>query len=331
MRVFIAGATGALGFPLVERLLRDGHEVVGLTRSEQNAAALRRAGAEAVVGDALDGARLRQLVVAARPTHVVHLLTALPKQGAMRAKELEPTNVLRIRGTAHLIDAALAAGARRIVAESFPLVYGAADFGETPIGEDTPFAPAEGATRNTVEALRSLESQLLAVRDRLEVVILRYGFFYGPDVPSTRVLLDGLRGRKVPLVRGDAGLMSWIHIDDAAAATVAALESPATGIYNVVDDEPVSMRDFTLRAAEALSAPRPWTVPRFVARLVAPLLAEATTKRLPLSNARAKRELGFTPRFGTYREGLIRAVSAASPSPGCTAAPPSPPGYRGAR
>jgi nucleoside-diphosphate-sugar epimerase len=311
MRVFIAGATGTMGMPLVHRLIREGHAVIGLTRKEEGASRLRRAGAEAAIGDALDRDRLHRLVADARPTHVVHLLTALPKSGATRAKDLSPTNALRIDGTAHLVSAALAAGAKRIIAESFPIVYGPADLGTTPLDEFAAMDPnPSGAARETVEALRSLESQLLAVRDRIETTVLRYGYLYGAAVPSTEFLLDGLRARKVPLIRRAGGLGSWLHIDDSVDATMAALQSRDTGVYNIVDDEPVSLTEFILHAARLLGAPQPRTLPRFVAKLAAPMLAQFASMRLPLANARAKRELGFAPRFANYRDGLAEVIAA---------------------
>ena len=313
MRVFIAGATGTMGLPLVHQLIRDGHEVVGLTRKEDGAAALRRAGAEAVIGDALDGDALKRIVIDARPTHIVHLLTALPKSGGNRASDLAPTNELRIRGTANLLQGALAARAQRIVVESFPIVYGAGDLGTQPLDENAPMDPyPKGATRESVEALRSMESQVFAVRDRIETVVLRYGYLYGADVPSTQGLLEGLRARKVPLMRGPEGLGSFLHIDDFVSATMLALQSHVTGVFNIVDDEPVSLRAYLTHAVRLLDAPQPRSVPRFVVKLLAPMVAQFSTMRVPLSNAHAKRELGFAPRFANYRDGLAQVIAAKS-------------------
>jgi nucleoside-diphosphate-sugar epimerase len=310
MRVFIAGATGTLGLPVVKRLVAAGHEVIGLTRKEAGREALRRLGATGVVGDALDGERLLQLMVEARPTHVLHLLTALPPGGGTRKKDLAATNELRIRGTANLIRGAIAAGAKRIVAESFPTVYGRGDF-RAPLAEDAPMPPVpSGTMHDVVAALRSMESQLAAARDLIETVVLRYGYLYGADVPSTRMLLDGLRARKVPVMRGASGLGSFLHIDDAAAVTIAALErEPVSGVYNIVDDEPVSPAAFIAAAAERIGAPPPRAVPRLVMKLAAPLMVDFSEMRLPLSNAKAKRELGFAPRYPSFREGLRDGIN----------------------
>jgi nucleoside-diphosphate-sugar epimerase len=305
MRVFIAGATGTLGLPIVKRLIAADHEVIGLTRKETGAAALRQLGAEAVIGDALDGERLLQLVQEAKPTRVLHLLTALPPAGGARKKDLDATNELRIRGTEHLIRAAIAAGAKRLVAESFPSVYGKGDF-HAPLAEDAPLgAVPSGTMHEVVGALRSMEAQLAAARGRIETVVLRYGYLYGASVPSTRMLLDGLRARKVPILRGASGLGSFLHIDDAVDVTVAALErEPVSAVYNVVDDEPVGPAAFIAAAADQIGAPPPRKVPRFVMKLAAPMIVDFSEMRLPLANARAKRELGFAPRYPTYREGL---------------------------
>lgn len=312
MRVFIAGATGTLGLPLVQQLINRGDHVIGLTRKEAGRDTLQRLGADAVIGDALDRERLQRLVVDAAPTHVVHLLTALPKAGVMKASDLTATNELRVRGTPNLLEAAIAAGARRIVVESYPSVYGAGHASNSPLAEDAPFAPLPtGPIRETVAALREMEAQVLAASDRIDTIILRYGNFYGDAVPSTVAMAAALRARKVPLMRGATGVGSFLHIDDAVAATIAALDRGKPGsIYNIVDDEPVAITEFIKHAANAAGAPRPFTFPRFLVKLLAPMAVEFSTARLPLSNAKAKRELGFTPRFKTYRDGLCEVAAA---------------------
>ena len=304
--IFIAGATGTLGLPLVRRLVAGGHRVTGLTRKESGRRALEELGATGVIGDALDAPRLRELVVRARPTHVLHLLTAIPKAGVTKPSDLAPTNELRTRGTAHLIDAAIAAGATRIIAESYPSVYGSGVVSDTPLAEDAPLAPVgDSVLRPTIEALRDLERRMRDANGRIDTIVLRYGSFYGPGVPSTDALVDALRKRKMPVMRGADGVSSFVHIDDAVAATIAALDRGAPGsVYNIVDDAPANVAEMLAAIAGAAGAPRPFALPRFVARLVAPMLVEYMTARLPLSNAKAKRELGFAPRFPDYRTGL---------------------------
>jgi nucleoside-diphosphate-sugar epimerase len=287
--VFIAGATGTLGMPLVRRLVASGYRVTGLTRRESGRQALEQLGAAAVIGDALDRDGLRELILNAAPSHVIHLLTAIPKAGVMKPSDLDATNELRIRGTANLIDGAVASGARRIIAESYA----------------TAALPPAGLLRASIEAARDLERQMRNASGRIETIVLRYGSFYGPSVPTMEFMIEALRGRKMPLMRGADGVMSLIHIDDAVSATIAALDRGVSGsVYDVVDDEPVAVTEFISALAQAAGAPRPFALPRFVVKLLAPMLVEYMTTKLPLSNADAKRELGFAPRYATYRLGL---------------------------
>jgi nucleoside-diphosphate-sugar epimerase len=314
MRVFVAGATGALGIPVLRQLAARGHDVVGMTRSNSKRALIEQFGARAVVADALDAPALAQAVREAAPTHVIHLLTALPKHGPLRAADIAATNQLRIDGTANLLQAAIAAGATRLVGESFIMVYGYGDLGARPLTEDElpPVPDRDTGLRASIEALRSLEQQLLRANDQqpIETVVLRYGMFYGAENVSTRYIVGELRKRRVPLVRGGRGLASLIHIDDAATATIAALERGRPGaIYNIADDEPVNFNAFVAAIAAAIGAPRPFALPAWLLRLVAPVLVDMLSARLPVSNARARRELEWQPRFPSYREGLRQLAS----------------------
>ena len=312
MRVFIAGATGAMGRPLVRQLIEAGHEAVGLTRNEKGASLLRAIGAIPVVGNALDAPALERIIAEAKPTHVVHLLTAIPPGGARSARDMEPTNEVRIRGTANLIRAAVAAGAKRIVAESFPSVYGIGDVSSVPLDEQAPLLPTgRWKSAPVIDALRSLESQMTEARG-IEAVVLRFGLLYGPDVPSTEEMLRMIRARKLPLLRGSDGLASFIHAEDAARATILALTAPKVSkIYNIVDDEPASFNDFVRFAATHMGAPQPFSMPVWVLKLAAPLIAEVATSKLPLSNQRARAELGFVPRYRSFRAGLQLQPAAA--------------------
>jgi nucleoside-diphosphate-sugar epimerase len=325
MKVFIAGATGALGLPLVRELVARGHEVIGLTRSPAKRSLLENVGARAAVADVFDAAELERAVRAAAPTHVVHMLSALPKNGPLRAADIASTNQLRIVGTANLLRAAIAAGVRRIVGESFSAVYGYGDLGERPRDEDDlpPIRESDAGARAVVEALRSLEDQLLAANAQgaIESVVLRYGMTYGPENASTLYMIDMLRKRWLPLVRGAKGIGSFIHVDDAATATIAALERGRPGaIYNIVDDEPASLNAYLSALAQATGARRPPALPRWLVGLAAPMATSLAQTRLPLSNARARRELDWRPRFPSYREGVrqvarqVRAPAAATPT-----------------
>jgi nucleoside-diphosphate-sugar epimerase len=309
MHIFVAGATGTLGLPLVRELVARGHTVTGLTRSPHKRALLEALGAQAVVAAALDAPGLERAVRAAAPTHVVHMLTALPMRGPLREQDLVATNWLRVQGTANLLRAAIAAGARRIVGESFIYVYGYGDHGTRLLAEDDlpPIRERNAGLRATVEALRSLEQQLLDADHQglIETVVLRYGLTYGPGNASTRAMVELLRRRRLPLVRGARGIAALVHNDDAAAATIAALERGRPGaIYNIVDDEPVAFNTYIAALAEAAGALRPLVAPRWLLRLFAPAAVESTMTRLPLSNARAREELAWQPRFPTYREGM---------------------------
>jgi nucleoside-diphosphate-sugar epimerase len=303
MNVFIAGGSGAIGVPLIRQLVAAGHQVTALTRSASKAEMLRALGATAAVADALDAAALRRVVVAARPTHVIHQLTALPQGGPKSAKELAPTNRLRIEGTRNLIDAAAAAGVKRFVVGSFAPLAAA--------GSGAPSHMDEAA-----EAMRSMESQALDANARhlFEAIILRYGLFYGPDNAATNQMIALARRRLLPAVRGDNSLLPWIHLHDAASATVAALEHGIPGrSYDIVDDHPVSMSEMARTMAEAVGARKPFAIPSWILRLLAPYLAQVLSLRLPLSNAKARAELGWRPAFPNIREGsadVVRSVAA---------------------
>jgi nucleoside-diphosphate-sugar epimerase len=302
MNVFLAGGSGAIGVPIVRGLVAAGHQVTALTRSAANAEALRALGATPAIADALDADALRRVVVAARPTHVIHELTALPKGGPKSARELAPTNRLRIDGTRHLIEAAVAAGATRFVAGSFALLGGA-----------TARMPEDA--REAADAVTSMESQVLDANARrlFDGIILRYGLFYGPENGMTNQMIALARRRLLPAVRGDRGLLPAIHLNDAASATIAALERGAAGsTYNIVDDEPVSMSEMVRTIAASVGAPRPFTVPAWLPRLLSPYMAGLMTIRLPLSNGKARAELGWRPSYPTIRDGMSAMVRRAA-------------------
>ena len=292
MRVFVAGGSGTIGVPLVRALVAAGHQVTALTRSANKQAELRTLGASPAIADALDRDALIAAVVAARPTHVIHQLTAIPKDGARSAKDLAATNRLRIDGTRNLLEAAITAGARRFIVGSFALL---ADRGSIAMEGDV------------AAAIRSMERQVLdaTARGSIEGVILRYGLFYGLETPSTVKMIDMVRRRRLPVIRGDAGQLPLIHMDDAVSATVAALDrAPAGSTYDIVDDQAVSMSQVVEGLAEYTGSPAPFRVPAWLPRLIAPYMARLTSMRMPLSNAKAKAELGWGPKYSNMREGL---------------------------
>jgi nucleoside-diphosphate-sugar epimerase len=303
MRIFVAGATGTLGRPVVAHLVGRGHVVVGLTRFEANRTALEAMGARAVVGDALDRVRVWKHVTEAHPEVVVQLLTALPASGPPRAKHLDQTNRLRTTGTAYLIEAAAGAGARRLVAESFVGVYGPARFA-SPAAEDVALpGVGRGAFSRAALALREMESQLAA--STLETVALRIGFLYGHGVPATAQWISDARKGRLVAPRGLPGVSPFVHLDDAAAAVVTAIEHPVVSrVYNVVDDVPASMETFLDTLGVAVSGRPPRHVPAWLIRLLMPVFAELGSASLRLSNAKARRELGWDPRYHSFAEGL---------------------------
>jgi nucleoside-diphosphate-sugar epimerase len=294
LNVFVAGASGTIGIPLVRALVAAGHRVTALTRSPAKREMLEAMGASVALADALDRDALAAAVAAAHPTHVIHQLTALPKDGPRRTSDIEATNRLRIDGTRNLLQAAIDADARRFIVGSFAPLAGSASA-----------TPSGGAAA----AVRSMEGQVLGATQHglIEGVVLRYGMFYGPGVPSTTALVKRVRRRLVPIVRGDTGQLPLIHIDDAVSATVLALDAaPSGSTYDIVDDHPASMTEILTTLAKHIEAPAPLRVPAWLPRLVAPYLARVTAIRMPLSNARAKAELGWTPKYPTVEDGIAQ-------------------------
>jgi len=304
MRVFVAGATGAIGRPLIAQLLAAGHEPTGMTRSAEKADELRAAGAKAAVCDALDADALRRVVVEAAPEVLVHQLTDLPRDWSMRYG-YGATSKLRGEVTRTLIDAAREAGARRVVAQSIAFMY--APTGEMVKDEDAPtLSGGSGEFAEALAATLDLERQVIGA-EGMEGLVLRYGFFYGPGTwfaPGTK-MARAFRKRRVPIVGDGAGVFSYIHVDDAASATVAAIEHGDAGIYNVVDDDPAPMRDWVPAFAEAVGAKPPRRVPVWLAKLVAgKTTVSAGVEGRGASNTKAKRELGWQPRYPSWRQGF---------------------------
>lgn len=307
MRVFLAGATGAIGRQLVPRLVAAGHEVTGTTRSPQRAAELESAGAKGVVLDALDRQAVEGAVAATEPDAVIHQLTALPQRIDPRKVERDfvLNDRLRGEGTEILVAAAQAAGASRILAQSISFFYAPGAPGTLHVESD-PLLTAEQAPammKRSTAAVETLERTVLGAGG----LILRYGYFYGP---GTAIAHDGSMGqdlvkRRMPVVGGGTGVWSLIHIADAADATVAALERGESGAYNVVDDHPAKVADWLPALAAAIGAPKPMRVPAWLARPVAGEYGVATmTATQGASNAKAKAALGWTPAHPDWREGF---------------------------
>jgi nucleoside-diphosphate-sugar epimerase len=305
MKVFVAGASGVIGRPTVRQLVDAGHEVVGTTRREERAGEIRDAGAEAVVCDVFDAAAVREAVVAARPEVVIHALTALPQRFKPRADYLAATNRVRVEGTRNLVAAARAAGARRLVAESVAFFY--EPEGSWIKDEEAPlFRDPPGRFAAACEALETLEREVLEAGEP-EGVVLRFGWLYGPGTYYERsgTMAEETLKRRNPIVGDGAGIFSFVHIEDAAAAYVAALDHGSSGVFNVVDDEPARQREWVPVYAEALGAKPPRRVPAWLARLAAGKdLASAAIEMRGASNAKAKRELGWQPAHPSWRQGF---------------------------
>jgi nucleoside-diphosphate-sugar epimerase len=303
MRVFVAGGTGAIGRALVPALITGGHQVTASTRSAGKTGQLRALGAEPVVADGLDRAAVIAAVKAAAPDVIVHQMTALSALRSFRKfdQQFAATNELRTKGTDYLLEAADAAGVRRVVAQGYTGWPNQRSGGPVKT-EDDPVDPRPLAdTAASLAAMRYVDQRVPAAVP--EGLVLRYGSFYGPG--ATDFLLDQVRKRRVPVIGGGTGIWSFIEITDAAAATVAAVERGAPGVYNIADDEPAPVAEWLPYLAEVAGAKPPLRVPAWLGRLLAGELAVAqmTTVR-GSSNAKAKRDLRWTPRYASWREGF---------------------------
>jgi nucleoside-diphosphate-sugar epimerase len=320
MKVFVAGASGVLGRALLPQLVARGHEVVGMTRSASKQDLVRGLGARPVVADALDPDAVAQVVASAEPEVIVHELTAL--SGRVSARDARRpdrsfaatmTNRLRTEATDHLLAAGRAVGARRFVAQGFAAFRFARTDGPVQTEAD-PLDPNDPPT-----ALRSVQAGYLYMEQAVttiewgEGLVLRYGGFYGPgtsiSLAPDAVMAALIRKRRFPIVGDGGGVFSHVHVEDAAAATAVAVERGQPGIYNVVDDEPAPLREWLPVLASALDAKPPRRIPRWLARLAAGEAATAMmTEARGASNEKAKRELGWQPRYASWRQGFAQGL-----------------------
>ena len=308
MRVFVAGATGAIGRPLIPRLLEAGHEVTALARTPEKARVLEEQGVETALADAFDREGVREAVVTARPEVLIHQLTALPHRLNPRkyAKATEPTSRLREQAAPYFLAAAREAGVRRVIFQSISFMV--APQGPPVVDETAPLSddPITKATATMERCVTSAEA--------LEGVVLRYGFLYGP---GTWYAPDGFmaelaRKRQLAVIGSGEGRSSFIHVDDAAAATVLALDHGKPGIYNITDDEPVPQRIWVPELARLIGARKPLHLPAWVVRLmVGRYFVLMGTQLRGNSNAKARAELGFEPRFPDWREGFAAVFGGA--------------------
>jgi nucleoside-diphosphate-sugar epimerase len=323
VRVFVAGASGVIGRRLVPLLIADGHQVTAMTRTPEKASELRATGAEPVLADALDGPAVADAVGDARPDAVINQLTSIPHRINPRKMERDfaLNDRLRAEGTRHLVAAAQRAGAGRILSQSIAFGYAPGPAGTVHSEPEPLFLNSPPPFRRSALALAELERTVLDAAG----LVLRYGYFYGPGSAVSRagsVGQDVIR-RRLPIVGRGEGVWSFIHVDDAAGATVNALNGGPSGAYNIVDDDPGRVSDWIPHLAEVLGAPKPRRVPAPIARLAAGSYGVATmTQAQGASNALAKRELGWRPEYPSWREGFrcLTAVPPAAPRPAETPA-----------
>jgi nucleoside-diphosphate-sugar epimerase len=310
MRVFVAGGTGVLGRRLVPQLVARGHQVTATTTSAARVNLLARLGADGVVMDGLDAASVGAAVAAARPDAIVHQMTAISPAhaGQPDLKHFDRWFALTIRlrteGTDHLLAAADATGVSHVVAQSYASWNGIRKGGWVKTEED-PLDPEMGtAARPGAQAIRHLEEAVLGA----DGAVLRYGAFYGPGATDDQVEL--VRKRQFPLVGGGTGYSSWIHLDDAASATVLAVEHKARGVFNIVDDEPAPASQWLPHLAACAGAKPPMRVPAWLARMLAGEVAVTMmTEGRGFSNAKAKRELGWQLRYPSWRQGFREVLA----------------------
>jgi nucleoside-diphosphate-sugar epimerase len=313
MKIFVAGGTGAVGKRLVPLLLNRGHEVTATTRTPEKAAALGAAGTEPVMVDGLDDAAMTRVMLAARPEVVVHQMTALGNLGSLRNldREFALTNRLRTEGTEILLRAARAAGATRLVAQSYTGWPNERSGGRVKTEEDPLDPNPPRSMSRTLDAIRVLERSVLSASD-LRGTVLRYGSLYGPgtSIAPGGEVLEAVRRRRLPILGDGAGVWSFVQIDDAAEATRIAIEGGPAGLYNIADDEPAEVATWLPDLASAIGAPPPRHVPVWLGRLLAgEALVLMMTEIRGSSNAKARRDLGWRPRYPSWREGFRSGLS----------------------
>lgn len=313
MKVFVAGATGVIGRQLLPRLVEAGHTVVAMTRDSDRVSNIRAAGAQPVVLDVFEGDSLQRAVLDAKPEVVIHQLTNIPQHIDPRhvSRDMAPTNRLRTEGTQLLMQAAKAAGARRFIAQSIATYYTPSNgpaMETDPLYKDAPDAFVE-----IVEAVDQLEHMVLNTPG-IEGVVLRYGYLYGPGTiySAQGSFTHDVRRRRIPIIGNGGGMFSFTHVEDAAAATVLAVDRGNPGIYNIVDDDPAPLREWLPVYAKLVGAPSPMHVTKFIGRLAAGRFGiYFMTEQRGASNQKAKQALGWSPKYRSWRDGFPAELTSA--------------------
>ena len=320
MRILLAGASGAVGRRLLPLLLANNHQVTAITHAPERLAALRSTGADAVVADGLDATALMHAVTQAGPEIIIHQMTALTRATSLRNfdRQFALTNRLRTEGTDNLLQAARAAGVRRFIAQS----YGNWNYQRTGTGlttEQDPLDPTPPANqRQSLAAIRHLEHSVTTAPG-IDGTVLRYGNFYGPGtgISSNGIIVKAVRKRMLPIIGNGAGVWSFIHVDDAATATIAAMDHGASGIYNIVDNEPAPVAVWLPQLASALGAKPPRHIPVWLGRLIMGEVGISMMTRIRgASNHKARTELAWNPRYPTWREGFRIGLADTAPPTG---------------
>ncbi|MCT7378070.1 NAD-dependent epimerase/dehydratase family protein [Chelativorans salis] len=312
MRIFLAGATGAVGKPLVRQLIARGHDVTATTRSAAKAEALRQLGVTAVIIDGLDGAAVGEAVARAEPDAIIHQMTGVSGKPDFKNFDrwFAPTNALRTVGTDNLLAAARAVGVKRFVAQSYTGWNNIREGGPAKSEDDPLDTSPPKALTETLAAIQHLERSVTDAP--LDGIVLRYGNFYGPG--ASEELVRMVQGRMMPILGGGTGIWSWIHVDDAAAAAVVALERGSPGLYNIVDDQPAAVSEWLPYLAEVVGAKPPLRLPVWLGRLVVgEMLVRWMTEARGASNAKAKRELSLELAWPTWRDGFRHGLVGQEP------------------
>jgi 2-alkyl-3-oxoalkanoate reductase len=308
MKIFVAGASGVIGRRLLPKLIEAGHQVTAMSRTAKNAETIKAMGAHFVMGDAFNGGAITTIIANTKPDIVIHQMTSLPKriEPSEVATQLAENDRLRVLGTRNLVSAAQAAGCKRVIAQSIAFAYEPSGTGlkaET----DLLYGAAPKAFNGMIASVVSLER---AVLKGPEGVVLRYGYLYGPGTvyASDGTFAEDVKARKIPIIGDGTGVYSFIHIDDAVAATVLALQGPP-GVYNIVDNEPAAIKDWLPYYAQVLRAKEPKTAGKFLASFGAgPYGLYLMLEQKGVSNAKAKQQLGFAPKYASWRQGFKEAL-----------------------
>ena len=312
MKIFVAGASGVIGKRLLPKLIEAGHQVTAMSRTAKNAEGIKAMGAHFVMGDAFNGGAMNSLLANAKPDVVIHQMSSLPDriEPSDVATQLAENDRLRVLGTRNLVSAAVAAGCKRVIAQSVAFAYDPAGT-SLKVEADLLYGAAPKAFNGMIASVVSLERAVMK-EPKVEGVVLRYGYLYGPGTAyaSDGTFAEDVKARKISIIGDGTGVYSFIHVDDAVAATLLAIQGPP-GVYNIVDNEPAAIKDWLPYYAQALQAKEPKTAGKFLASFGAgPYGLYLMLEQKGASNAKAKQQLGFAPKYASWRQGFKEMLAA---------------------